>query len=109
MTTLTLDDKLAEQLMHIAAAQGKSLNELATEALQQLTDTARTEEQQSIEYPPEPTEGERLLAFLKPHWDAQTAHPEQYQPNTTHQQFGDHVEESLWNHWAEDLAKENSR
>ena len=109
MTTLTLDDTLAQQLKQIAATQGKTLDALATEALQRVADTAQLDVPQADTPAPEPTEGERLLAFLKPHWDAQTARPEHYQPDTPPQPLGDHVEEFLREHWADDLQRENSR
>ena len=109
MTTLILDDKLAERLTQIAASQGRTLDDLATETLQHVADTAQLDTLQAAAPVPEPTEGERLLALLNPYWEEQVAHPERFQPDTHPQPFGDHVEEFLWNHWAEDIAKENSR
>ena len=100
MTTLMLDDKLAERLTTIAAAQGRTLDDLAIETLERLAATIP---------PPvsEPTEGQRLLAFLKPHWEAQTTNPEQYSDNAA-QPSGDRAEELLQQHWADDLRRENS-
>ena len=99
MTTLPLDDKLAERLTHIAATHGTSLHVFATEAREQLAATALP---RGMAAAVPITLADELLPLLERIWAAQEETPTSYESYPAPGTFGDLYEERLSQMWDAD-------